>query len=277
MSDLSVGFFESDSLWNNCMSQQQWNEVIDPLCTDLSIPKYMKKVQPPDDLVFDTMSDEECINMALNELNESDNNVTNTKTHWWNPKAISMKTYQKQNDKPAYIKGTSKSLCKYNRYDRKTFFCNICPEKYTKFNELLIHDSTVHHDITKNFSCKNCGKLFLTKGRLEVHEKIHREKLFECQLCQKKFLVKKTLDNHLNTHIGLYICQKCGYRAHNMRNLKIHENTHSVIKNYCCNECGKRFAILSSLRRHNRLVHQKSDLYRCDQCDYSTIQPSNLK
>lgn len=101
--------------------------------------------------------------------------------------------------------------------------------------------------------------------------------MFQCQLCQKKFAAQKTLNNHLNIHIGLYNCQTCGYKAHNMRNLKVHEYTHSTVENYCCDDCGKQFTILSSLCRHNRLVHQKSDLYRCNQCDYSTIQPSNLK
>jgi len=276
MSDFSIDFFESDSLWNNIV-QQQSNEGIDTTCTALPNSKCIKKVRPSGDLVFDTMSGEECTNIALNEYSERDNNVIHTKAHWWNPKAISMKTTQKENEKPSSVKGVSKAILKYNLYNRKIFYCNLCPEKYSKFNELLNHDSTVHCDVPKKFSCKTCGKLFLNIGRLEVHERVHREKLFQCQLCQKKFVAQKTLNNHLNIHIGLYNCQTCGYKAHNMRNLKVHENTHSTVKNYCCNDCKKEFTMLSSLRRHNRLVHQKSVLYRCNQCDFSTIQPSNLK
>jgi len=275
MSDLSIGFLESDSLWNNSMSQQ-WCEV-DPTCTDLPIPKYTKKVQPPEDLILNTMSSEECMDMALSVLSKKDDNFTFTKAHWWNPKAISMKTMQKENEKPTLQKGMSKSMSKYNQYDRKTYYCDVCSEKFTKFNDLITHDSTVHIDLLKNFNCKNCGKLFLSKGRLEIHEMVHREKLFQCQLCQKKFTLQKTLDNHLNVHIGLYTCQQCGYKAQNMFTLKTHESTHSLVKNHSCKECEKSFATSSSLRRHNRLVHQKSVLFRCDQCDYTTIQPSNLK
>lgn len=275
MSDLSIDFFESDSLWNSFL-EQQWIEV-DPTCTNLPVLRYMKKVQPPEDLITNTLSGDECMDMALSELSKKNDSFPLTKTHWWNPKAISMKAIQKENKKPTLNSGMSKLLKKYDRSDSKTYCCNICKETFTKFNDLIIHDSTVHTDLAKTFSCKTCGKLFLSYDRLLIHEKIHREKLFECQLCQKKFTQQKTLDKHLNVHIGLYTCQKCGYKAPSMRDLKIHETTHTLVKDHCCNECDKFFSTQSSMRRHNRLVHQKSVTYRCNQCDYSTIQPSNFK
>jgi len=258
-------FIQDKNKPNNNIVQQQSNEDIDTTCTALPNSKCIKKVQPSDELVFDTMSGKECMNIALNEYIERDNNVIHTKAHCLNPKAISMKTMQKKNEN------------KYNLYCRKTYCCNLCPEKYSKFIELLNHDSTVHCDVPKKFSCKTCGKMFLNIGRLEVHERVHRKKLFQCQLCQKKFVAQKTLNNHMNIHIGLYSCQTCGYKAHNMTNLKVHENTHSAVKNYSCNDCEREFTMLSSLRRHNRLVHQKSEFYRCDQCDFSTNHSSNLK
>lgn len=276
MSDINPEFFDSDSiLWNNEL--QQWSGDIDTARTDLTTSKCVKQMRPPSDLVFNTTSGEECMNTVFNELIEKNKNVIHTKTHCWNPKAISMRTMQKENEESISERGISKSMIKYNRYVRKTFHCYLCPEKFSKFSQLLCHDSTVHCDISKNFGCEKCGKLFLSSERLKVHELVHREKLFQCQLCQKKFAARKTLDNHLNTHFGSYSCQKCGYKAHNMKNLKVHENTHSTVKKYCCNKCEKQFAISSSLSRHDRLVHQKSDFYRCNQCDYSTIQPSCLK
>jgi len=275
MSDLSIGFFENDSLWNSSMLQQ-WGDV-DMVCTDLPVPKYTKKVQPPEDLLTDAMSSEECMDMALNVLSKKNDNFTYTKAHWWNPKAISMNTIQKENEKPTSRKKISKTMSKYNLYERKTYSCNICSEMFSKFNDLLIHDSVEHIDMPKNISCDKCGKLFLTKERLNVHETFHREKLFECHLCQKKFTLQKTLDSHLNAHIGLYTCQKCGYKAHSMYNLKIHENTHSLVKSHCCKDCDKYFATLSSLRRHDRIVHKNIILFRCDQCDYFTNQSSSLQ
>lgn len=81
-----------------------------------------------------------------------------------------MKKKQKENEKPSSLKCVTKGMLKYERYNRKTFYCDLCQEKYSKFNELLNHDSTVHCDVPKKISCKTCGKLFLNIGRLEVHE-----------------------------------------------------------------------------------------------------------
>lgn len=272
MSDLSIGFFDSDSLWNNI--SQQWN-YIDPTSTELPAPRSTKKVQPSEDLTIPTLSGKESLDTPSNVLhNKIDNH---SEKYWWNPKAISMKAMQKENDKSTLKKGFSKSMIKYNLYERKNYRCSVCSKNFTKFNDLLEHDSIVHVDMPKTFSCEKCGKLFLSKDRLETHKIVHREKLFECQLCQKKFTVQKSLDRHLNVHIGSYTCQKCGYKAHNMYNLKIHESSHSLVKTHCCEECEKSFSTLSSLRRHDSLIHKKIFLFRCDQCDYSTVHPSSLK
>lgn len=272
MSDLSIGFFDSDSLWNNM--SQQWNEI-ETTSSELPAQRSAKKVQPPEDLITETLSGKECVNTSSNIMHNKTGD--STKKFWWNPKAISMKTIQKENDKPTSNKGFSKSMKKYNLYKRKNYCCSICSEMFTKFNDLISHDSTVHVDLPKTFSCQNCGKMFLSKDRLEIHKMVHREKLFECHLCQRKFTLQKTLDIHLNVHIGSYTCQKCGYKAQNMYNLKIHESSHSLVKNHCCKECKKSFSTLSSLRRHDRLIHRKIILYRCDQCEYSTSHPTSLK
>lgn len=275
MSDFSTGFFENDSLWNNYILHQ-WSEV-DMTCTDLPVPKYTKKIRPPEDLLTDTISNEECVDITSTELSMKTNNLMCTKDRRWNPKEISMNTMQKKNEKPASKKRISKSMSKYNRYERKTFSCNICQKMFTKFNDLLIHDSEVHIDMPKNVSCITCGKLFLNKERLEIHKTYHREKLFECHLCQKKFIRQKTLNCHLNVHIGLYPCQNCDYKAHSMYNLKVHQNVHLLEKNHCCKECNKTFTSLSSLRRHDRIIHKNLILFRCNQCDYCTYQASNLQ
>lgn len=275
MSDLSLSFLDNDSMWNNTILQQ-WSGEFDTLCTDFPVPKYIKKVQPPESLNIDNASDGESSNVE-NESSKTDDNFIPTKAHWKNPKAISMKTMKKNKEKSAFGNGQSESMSKYNRYVRKTYNCNICPETFTKFNDLIAHDMTIHTDLPKKFCCEKCGKLFLNNERLITHEAIHREKLFECKLCQKKFTHQKTLDAHLNVHIGLYTCEKCGYKASNMYNLKVHESAHSLVKEHCCKECEKYFSTLSSLRRHDRLVHKKLVMFCCDQCDYSTSQPSNFK
>lgn len=275
MSDFSVNFLESDSLWNNITNISLQSNELDPTFLESPTPRCTKILQSPKDLIFDTTSGEECMEMALSVLRKTDDNYNFNKPYWWNPKAISMKNMNNKN--PTIKKGQSKSLAKYNKYFRKTFVCTVCPETFTKFNDLISHDLTVHFDIPKNFNCKKCGKLFISQANLDIHESVHREKLFQCELCQKKFTQQKTLDCHMNVHIGLYTCQKCGYKAPTMYNLNMHELTHSSVKDHFCKDCDKTFSTLSSLRRHDRLVHQKLIYFQCGQCDFSTIQPSNFK
>ncbi|XP_050521795.1 zinc finger protein OZF-like [Daktulosphaira vitifoliae] len=270
MSDLSIGLLENDSLWNSM--SQQWNEG--EMSRDSPLPKYMKKVGTPDMSTNRTESNEACVTTTFNFFAHK-NDDKFKETRWWNPKAISMKTYYESKSKNT-TKGL-KLMTKYHSFYNNKYTCKICPESFTKFNDLILHDSNVHVDFPKNYVCKSCGKLFLSEERLCIHENIHREKLFECHLCLKRFTQKKTLDNHLNVHIGQFTCQICGYKSHNAHNLKIHENTHSSIKLHSCNSCKKDFSTKSSLSRHIRLVHQKNIMFRCNQCDYTTIQPSNLR
>lgn len=275
MSDFSVNFLESDTLWNNITTMSQQSNEVDSTYPESPTPRCTKKLQPPKDLIIDTTSSEECMDIGFNVFRKIDNNCNFTKPYWWNPKAISM---EKLEDKKLTLKqGPSKSLAKYKKYYRKSFVCTVCSETFTKFNDLILHDSTVHIDIPKNFNCKKCGKLFISQENLDIHETVHREKLFQCELCQKKFTRKKTLGCHLNIHIGLYTCQKCGYKAPTMYNLNMHERIHSSVKDHYCEDCNKTFSTLSSLRRHNRLVHQKVFFFQCDVCDFSTIQPSSFK
>lgn len=275
LSDFSISFLENDSLWNNSITQQ-WMES--DLCENSPNVKQTKKIYPLSDLDIDGISSEEC-DITLDMINTRSDYLD--QAYWWNPKTISMKKTgkkkKKENEIPDHEKGISKSMMKYNRYARKTFHCTECPELFTKFSDLIAHDSVAHADLPKNFDCKTCGKLFLSKGRLEVHKNSHAEKQFACPLCSKTFSLKKTLFIHQNVHKGSFPCGECGYKAHNLYNLKMHETTHTLIKNHRCEKCVKTFSTPSSLRRHDRLVHQKSHLFRCDQCDYSTIQPSNLR
>lgn len=278
MSELSIGFFDSDSLWNNIT--QQWIDI-DPSNTELSAPRpelptprSTKKIQPPEDLITAPLSAKEYSDTSTNVMH---NKTNHSKSYWWNPKAISMKIMHKENPKPTLKKGLSLSMIKYNRYGRKNYLCSLCSEIFTKFSHLLSHDSTVHIDMPKSFNCEKCGKLFISKERLEIHKMVHREKLFKCQLCQKKFTQQKTLDKHLNVHIGSYTCQKCDFKAHDAYDLKIHEKRHSLVKNHSCEECEKTFSTQSSLNRHIHGIHKKILLFHCDLCDYSTVQPSSLK
>ena len=44
-----------------------------------------------------------------------------------------------------------------------------------------------------------------------------------------------------------------------------------------CEICGKVFTHLKNLKQHQRSIHEKSTLFSCIECDYTTPRKSNLK
>jgi len=75
-------------------------------------------------------------------------------------------------------------------------------------------------------SCVTCGKIFPTRGRLELHMNVHKEdkeKPFKCDVCEKGFSASASLKNHKLLHTGeVHKCEYCEYTAVQKGNLKTH-------------------------------------------------------
>ena len=44
-----------------------------------------------------------------------------------------------------------------------------------------------------------------------------------------------------------------------------------------CEICGRVFTLMNTLVHHRRTIHERSNMFSCTQCDYTTLQKSNLK
>merc|ERR1712025_160959 len=75
-------------------------------------------------------------------------------------------------------------------------------------------------------TCATCGKMFPTRGRLELHMNVHKEdkeKPFKCDVCEKGFSASASLKNHKLLHTGeVHKCEYCEYTAVQKGNLKTH-------------------------------------------------------
>lgn len=89
--------------------------------------------------------------------------------------------------------------------DRGLFQCGVvgCKRWFIKKESLDKHVEKIHkgnggEGRKPTFECKTCGMGFYFKGRLEIHELTHGDKLkeFFCDLCGKGFGMEKNLDNH---------------------------------------------------------------------------------
>ncbi|KRZ50386.1 Ataxin-3 [Trichinella nativa] len=102
-------------------------------------------------------------------------------------------------------------------------------------------------------------------------ESLLREKLhFVCPNCGKHFAIARYLTRHVQRmHEGkkgkprrLYECfvKGCGLKFRSLVQLKDHNNTHTGLKPYVCEEsgCGHTFACRSSLQQHMKKIHVKS-------------------
>ncbi|XP_045570104.1 zinc finger protein 436-like isoform X2 [Salmo salar] len=65
-------------------------------------------------------------------------------------------------------------------------------------------------------------------------------------------------------------CSHCENSFCWLRNLKLHEWTHTGKKPFQCSQCGKSFTMLANLKRHER-IHTGEKPYHCSHCGMSFL------
>ncbi|XP_016952224.1 transcription factor Ouib [Drosophila biarmipes] len=65
------------------------------------------------------------------------------------------------------------------------------------------------------------------------------------------------------------VCEQCGRHFTDQSNFKMHMLRHTGMKNFACQECGKRFYTDHLMSLHQRIVHQGEKPYACRFCTKS--------
>nr|XP_060615545.1 zinc finger protein 436-like isoform X1 [Anolis sagrei ordinatus] len=123
--------------------------------------------------------------------------------------------------------------------------------------------------VDKPHKCLECGKCFLHKKILKIHEITHTgEKPYQCLECGKCYTQKCNLQRHQITHVEEkpYKCLKCGKGFVSNRSLISHDMNHQMVgKPYKCLECAKCFLIEKNLHNH-RKTHTGEKPHKCLEC-----------
>ena len=130
--------------------------------------------------------------------------------------------------------------------------------------------------------CKYCGSSFSRRRDLTLHERRHTgEKPYACDKCDFRCNTAGSLRMHTvrrhedPTLYRTHVCEICGKSFHAAYILKEHILTHSDIKRYTCDICGRQLRNDSCYRRHMMNIHGQK--ISCDHCNKDFSSPVGVK
>ncbi|XP_053149307.1 zinc finger protein 845-like [Hemicordylus capensis] len=158
----------------------------------------------------------------------------------------------------------------------RSYQCLECGKIFICRSSLALHQRI--HTEEKPYRCLECGKGFSWKHLLISHQQIHTgEKPYKCSDCAKTFSYKSSFNKHQRVHTGEkpYKCLDCGKGFVSNKSLTAHHNIHTEEKHYKCSECGKGFHVSKGLTLHQRICTGEEP-YKCLECEKNFSRKQHL-
>ena len=153
--------------------------------------------------------------------------------------------------------------------------CYYCGECYEDRLQCRTHVQNKHNATDqhmrygkeiRSIQCSVCSLMFKDESMLKIHVcgvSLWFEngcKFFKCPECHKEFPAYRKLARHfalIHTQEKKFKCDKCDYRTFTNEKLSEHLVSHEV--SLTCDICRKRFKSFSTLKKHNKIMHEKQE------------------
>lgn len=159
-------------------------------------------------------------------------------------------------------------VAEHRAIDLRIYQCKPCKKCFGTLAALKAHGLCDG----RTFQCSKCYKQFQNRSRFTKHVVMHRNELFvqfldgetldtegmyRCTECGATYDTLIAIRQHFHSHPHLYKdltfrCSWCGKQCLGEEHLRLHENTHGLLR---CDECQKTYPSQSTLMRHKR-THQ---------------------
>ena len=152
-----------------------------------------------------------------------------------------------------------------------TYDCDVCEKAFLSKGNLKQHKDIVHSEVKVN-ECDICGLKMSTSVALKYHkETVHDQIRDNCKICGKSYERKNLYSHMYSVHGEKIPCEQCGK---NIRKAGMKEHisrVHSDVKNWPCDDCGKKFGTKKNLKRHHDAVHLKLK-ETCEFCGMALVK-----
>lgn len=171
-------------------------------------------------------------------------------------------------DDQTEIKSPKRKRAKNKPKSTEGFTCTMCGMKFSGPKWYERHIETGCADLT----CSKCPKRFTKRYNLKEHERTHLPKdvktlIHKCSDCQKTYRTAANLRGHtrlVHTKERLCVCEECGKEFIDLSSLRIHKVVHVQERLSQCTLCPKAFKNLSHLKKHMDI--HSDNVYECDAC-----------
>ncbi|TRY62717.1 hypothetical protein TCAL_12901 [Tigriopus californicus] len=178
-----------------------------------------------------------------------------------------------------YAKDMSAHVLNFHK-DQPEVKCPSCPEVFCLRDD---PDKFLNH-------YRDCSRVEAeTKSKQKVEER--KSENYQCDYCGKNYNSKLAFEAHiLKQHQGIerYKCDQCDFGTNLKDVLKGHEKIHlrkkgltnadtDLVLFHQCDQCGKQFSHMTTLRRHIQRVHEGiKPQYKCSDCEFFAYSNSML-